>query len=89
MTSILLNVILCSAVLVAVVAPLLWAILTAHRDQSAVITNARLNRDATPQPRFRGAKHGQTSDAASWGVHHTSHGDQLPLPALSRPGVQR
>ncbi len=72
MTSILLNVILCSAVLVVVVAPLLWAVLTAHRDQSAVITNARLNRDATqtrrtrrqpttPQPRFRGAKHGQTS----------------------------
>jgi len=43
MTFILLNVILCSAVLVAVVAPLLWAIRTAHRDQPA-IAKARLTR---------------------------------------------
>ncbi len=71
MTSILLNVILCSVVLVAVVAPLLWAILTAHHDEPVMITKARLNRGTlarrarrqpiAPQPRFRGAKHGQTS----------------------------
>ncbi len=70
-STLLLNVILCSAVLVAVVTPLLWAILTAHRDDGqAVITKTRLDRGVTlarrtprqptpPQPRFRGAKHGQ------------------------------
>lgn len=45
MTSILLNVILCSAVLVAVVSPLVWAIRTTHRDE--LPTAAR----ATPRPR--------------------------------------
>ncbi len=43
MTLILLNVILCSAVAVGVVTPLVWAILTAHRDPPA-IGNARLTR---------------------------------------------
>lgn len=43
MTSILLNVILCSAVLVAVVAPLVWAIRTTQHDQPA-IAKARLTR---------------------------------------------
>jgi len=56
MTFILLNVILCSAVLVAVVAPLLWAIRTAQRDQPA-IAKARLTRRpaayAAPRTRRR------------------------------------
>jgi len=43
MTFILLNVILCSAVLVAVVTPLMWAIRTTQRDQPAA-TTARLTR---------------------------------------------
>lgn len=43
MTFILLNMILCSAVLVAVVAPLLWAIRTTQRDQLAT-DKARLTR---------------------------------------------
>ena len=70
--TLLLNVILCSAVLVAVVTPLLWALLTAHRDQPVMIAKTRLDRGVTlarrprrqptaPQPRFRGAKHGQAS----------------------------
>ncbi|MDQ2895962.1 MAG: hypothetical protein M3Y09_10005 [Actinomycetota bacterium] len=43
MTFILLNVILCSAVLLAVVAPLVWAIRTTQHDQPA-IAKARLTR---------------------------------------------
>jgi len=43
MTFILLNVILCSAVLLAVLAPLVWAIRTTRHDQPA-IAKARLTR---------------------------------------------
>ncbi|MGI8714714.1 MAG: hypothetical protein ACR2NR_16350 [Solirubrobacteraceae bacterium] len=67
-----LNVILCSAVVVAVVAPLVWAILTAHRDQPVAIAKVHSDRGVTraprprrqqraPQPGFGGAKPGQAS----------------------------
>jgi len=56
MTFILLNVILCSAVLVAVVAPLVWAIRTTQHDQPAT-AKARLTRrpevDAAARARRR------------------------------------
>jgi len=46
MTSILLNVILCSAVLVAVAAPLMWAIRTAQRDQPTIAKTRMTRRPA-------------------------------------------
>lgn len=46
MTFILLNVILCSAVLLAVVAPLMWAIRTAQRDQPATVKTRLTRRPA-------------------------------------------
>lgn len=42
MTFLLLNVILCSVVFIAVVAPLAWAIRTVQRDQSIVTARPRL-----------------------------------------------
>lgn len=70
--TILLNLILCSAVFVAVVAPLVWAILTAHRDQPVKVAKARPEDDLVlarrprrprtpPQPRHDGAKRRRAS----------------------------
>lgn len=39
--AIILNIIVCGAVVVAVVAPLMWSILTQHRHEPAVIATAR------------------------------------------------
>ncbi len=46
MTFLLLNLILCSAVLIVVVAPLVWAIRTAQRDQPIVTARPRSTRPA-------------------------------------------
>lgn len=70
--TILLNLLLCSAVFVAVVAPLAWAILTTQRDEPVQIANARADDDLVaarrlqrpttpPQPRYGGAKRRQAS----------------------------
>jgi hypothetical protein len=50
MMPIILNVALCCGVIVMVVAPLVWAVLTAHRDHP-VETVARLERGVTPARR--------------------------------------
>ncbi len=71
-STILLNLILCSAVFVAVVAPLAWAILTTQRDEPVQVVNARPDDDLVParrpqqpttrpQPRYSGAKRRQAS----------------------------
>ncbi len=44
-STILLNLILCSAVFVAVAAPLMWAILTTQRDEPVRVANARPDDD--------------------------------------------
>lgn len=71
-STILLNIVLCSAVFVAVVATLMWAILTAHRDEPVQVAKALPDGDFTlasrpqgprtpSQPRYGGAKHRQGS----------------------------
>ncbi len=74
MTPMLLNVILCSAVFAIVVAPLVWAILTAHRDElSATASAARRLRRA--QPRLQPG-HGR--DHSRMGRPVRPHGSKLP-----------
>ncbi len=70
--TILLNLILCSALFVAVTAPLVWAILTTQRDEPVQVAKARPDDDLVlarrpqrpttpPQPRHNGAKRRQAS----------------------------
>jgi hypothetical protein len=68
-STIFLNIILCSAVFVAVVAPLMWAILTTHRGEPVQVAKARPDTSARgsqrsrtpPQPRYGGANQRQGS----------------------------
>ncbi len=69
--TIFLNIILCSAVFVAVVAPLMWSILTTHRGEPVQVAKARPGDDLVlartprpktpPQPRYSGANRRQAS----------------------------
>ncbi len=73
-STILLNLILCSAVFVAVAAPLMWAILTTQRDEPAQVATARQDTLARgpqrprtpPQPRHGGANQRQGSLTLQW-----------------------
>lgn len=61
MTPILFNAILCSALLVAVLGLLIWAIVTAHRDQppaAARATRSPRHPEPRPQPSHRTGRSG-------------------------------
>lgn len=73
MTPMLLNLILCSAVFVVVVAPLVWAILAAHRDEpSATASAARRLPSAQPRPHP-----GHRRDHSRMGQPARPHGSKL------------
>jgi hypothetical protein len=51
--ALILNVILCGAVIVGVVAPLVWAILTQHHHETVTVATARGIRQAPARPARR------------------------------------
>jgi hypothetical protein len=50
---IIVNAVLCSAVIVAVVAPLVWAIVTQHRHETVVVATSRGTRQVPARPARR------------------------------------
>ncbi len=56
---IILNVFLCAAVVAAVVAPLLWAIMTQHRDEPQTVRATRTTAPATRRVPARATRRGR------------------------------